>query len=220
MEQKKPTKAQIENRIKNAVLHIDKTKDTKSIYFSDKGLRLVVNEDFAIVETGYHRHVFSRITSSGVSRPYLYVEQFIDIALNNDCKVKDAKGNDAYSYTKLFEVTKDKETEYNILWYADKWMFNIFQPLYSIGESEAELFLVYESYLHAIARNALILGEHKEKMTNKQFIDGVVKNLKDYTENIEERVLFDAKSDGEMIQEEIDALQEQESNEVLLNSKE
>ena len=38
MEQKKPTKAQIENRIKHAIVHVDRTKDTKNVYFDDKGL--------------------------------------------------------------------------------------------------------------------------------------------------------------------------------------
>ena len=46
---KKPTNAQLEKRLKCALLHIDKTKDTKSIYFDDKGLRLTINDDFALI---------------------------------------------------------------------------------------------------------------------------------------------------------------------------
>ena len=58
-EQKKETKAQLERRIKQAVVFVEKDKDTKSVFFSDKGLRLTVTNDTAVVETGYHRHLFT-----------------------------------------------------------------------------------------------------------------------------------------------------------------
>ena len=139
MEQKKQTRAQIERRLERAVLHIDRTKETKEFYFSDKGLRLIVTEDYAIVETGFHKHVFSNLTSSGISRPYLYVKRFIEITEEHLDKITD---NFQYSYTKLFEVLKEEEnrTEYNIATYFDWWCFNCFVPLYSIGESDAEAF--------------------------------------------------------------------------------
>ena len=221
MEQKKPTKAQIENRIKNAIVFVPRTKDTKSIYFNDKGLRLSIDNDYAIVETGFHRHVFNRITSIGESRPYLYVGRFIDITLENDCKVKNADGQEVNSYAKLFDVLKkkgDANKDYNVAWYIDKWLYNIFSSLYSIGESEAEMFSVYEEYLHFVAKNALLLSEKKEPMTNRQFIDGIIKNIQDYTSDLEERVLFEAKTDEQLLQEEADAIHEHEMNESIKES--
>lgn len=216
MEQKKPTKAQIENRIKNAVLHIDNTKETKRVYFEDKGLRLTINDDYAIIETSHHRHVFDRITSLGMSRPYIYIEQFINIANNTDCKVTNANGESVPSYQRLFETLEKNsdQTDYNLCWYVDKWLFNIFQPLYSIGESGAESFLVYESYLHNIARNSLILSEHKEQMTNGEFIDGICKHMSEFTENVRDKVLFEAKTDEEIINEEIDSMREAMNMEI------
>ena len=41
-EQKKMTRGDLERRMNSAVVLIPKTKDTKSIWFDDKGLRLTV----------------------------------------------------------------------------------------------------------------------------------------------------------------------------------
>ena len=216
MEQKKKlTNAQLQKRLDNAILHIDRTKDTQTVFFDDKGLRLTASEDYAIVETGYHRHVFSNFTSSGISRPYLYVRKVIEIALDNASvmTVEKENGNTGFSFAKLLEGLKDKRDEYLILYYCDTYFFNIFQPLYSIGESVASTFLVYFSYICNIARNSIILDEHKEPLTNKQFIEKFCTMVNEFTANMEEQVIFEAKTDNERIEEEINAIQEIENDE-------
>lgn len=217
MEKKKITNGQLQNRLRNAILHIDKTKDTQSVFFDDKGLRLTVNEDFAIISTAFHRHVFGALTSRGESRPYIYTRRFIEIALENDCMVKDENGNVTRSYIKLMEVLKQKENqeEFRIAWYVDLWLNNIFHPLYGIGETEAESFLVYESYLHNIARNKIILSEKVEDITNKQFIERIGQELVEFTKGIDEHVVFPKKTDKERQQEEINALSEVETEKVI-----
>ena len=210
--QKKVTKAQLEKRIANAIVHVDKTKETKSIFFDDKGLRLTINEDYAIIETGYHRHVFNNFTSEGVCRPYLYTKRMIEIANENDCIV-----NEGYSYLRLMKVLKDKQdqSEYNIAAYYDWWLMNIFAPLFSIGETEAECFLVYMDYMHNIARNSIFLDEHKDGLTNKQFIEKWFELIRDFTKGIEERKIFIAKTDEQIMQENIDAIQQDENEKVM-----
>lgn len=217
MEKKKITNGQLQNRLRNAILHIDKTKDTQSVFFDDKGLRLTVNEDFAIIATGFHRHVFNNFTAQGVSRPYLYTKRFIEMALNNDCTIKDERGRITRSYGKLMAILKEKEdkAEFNVAWYIDLWLNNIFHPLYGIGETESESFLVYESYLHNIARNKVIMSEKINDMTNKNFIDEVLKEVKLFTEGMDERTIFKKKTDEEMAQEELAALQEQEADKSM-----
>ena len=216
MEQKKPTNAQLQKRIANALIHIDKTKDTESIFFSDKGLRLTVNEDFAIIATGFHRHVFNNFTNAGISRPYLYTKRVIEIA-NKTATTKRIKDNGGYSFQRLLEVLKAKEdkSEYNIVTYYDWFVFNCFQPLYSIGESEVESFLVYEAYLHNIARQAVLLSEKKEDMTNKQFFDEVIKNMQNFIEGVDERVIFHKMTDEEMAQANIEALTQNEQEQAM-----
>ena len=214
MEQKKPTNAQLQKRIKNAVIFIPRTKETQEIFFSDKGVRLVADADGCVIETNYHRHVYSNITSAGVCRPYLYTKRTIEIATGNLDAIKTERG---YSYQRLLDVLREKEdkSEYNIVVYYEWFLFNIFQPLYGIGETEIESFLVYEDYLHNIARNAILLSEKTEDITNKQFIQKVHESIKHFTEDLEERVLFPKKTDEQMMQEEISAIQEQEQNDAM-----
>lgn len=215
-EVKKPTKGDMERRLRTAIVLVPKDKDYKAVHFDDKGLRLEVTQDFAVITTGFHRHVFNNLTAQGVSRPYLYVKRFIDMALENDCTVKDAKGNVTRSYGKLLAVLKEKEDQkdFQMAWYIDLWLNNIFHPLYGIGETVSESFLVYESYLHNLARNKVILSEKINGMTNKQFIDEVIDNIKKMTDGIDERIVFEAKSDEEKAKEEIDAIQQHQAERV------
>lgn len=217
MNNNKSTKGELERRIKNAVVLVPKTKDTKSIFFDDKILKLTVTDDFAVIETGFHRHVFNQITASGISRPYLYTKRFIEIALENDCAIKDAKGNISRSYAKLMETLKGKEdkTEYNICWFVDLWFMNIFQPLYGIDENESAAFLIYESYLHNIARNQIILSEKEKDITNIDFIKQEHELVNKYIEGMKEAVIFHKLTDEERKEQEIKALQEHEQDNLV-----
>ena len=217
MEQKKtkPTNAQLQRRIANAVVHIDKDKSYQSVYWSDKGLRLETTDEYCVISTGFHRHIFNAFNSAqGVSRPYLYTKRVIEIANEN---LKDIEVDGGYSFQKLLEVLKAKEdkSEYNIVTYVSWWLEIIFAPLYSIDESEAGSFLVYEAYLHHIARQAVLLSEKKEDMTNKQFFDEVIKNMQNFIEGVDERVIFHEMTDEEMAQANISAIQEQEQEQAM-----
>jgi hypothetical protein len=211
MEQKKETRAQLERRVKQALVFVPKDKDYNSIFFTDKGVRLEVTQDSAVISTYYHRHVFSNITSQGLSRPWLYTKRVIEIALANLNVESD------YSYQHLLDTLKAKEdqSEYNICVYYDWFLFNIFQPLYGIAEDTLSSFLVYEDYIHNIARNTILLAEKTEDITNKGFIDKVVEQIKSFTENLTEDVIIKKKSDDEMLQEEISAIQEQEQEQAM-----
>lgn len=203
MEQKKETNAQLKRRINNALVLVERTKESKEIYFDDKGLRLMYNEDYAVVGTGFHSHVFERVTPSGISKPYVFVKNFVDTAFENDCTVTDENNNKlGYSYAKLMQTMKDKkddENAYNICWFTDLWFFNIFQPLYTIDETFVSTTLVYEQYVHNIACNSILLAEHKEDMTNKQYIQRVLDAVKEYTSNINDEILFHAMTDEQFV---------------------
>lgn len=217
MEKKALTRKAMERRMRNAVVLVPRDKDYKCAYFEDKGLRLEITEDFAVISTNYHQHVFRNITATGVSRPYIYTQRFIEIASTVDCTIKDAKGHVHYSYSKLMRELKSKEdkSDYNLCWYYDLWLNNIFHPLYGIGESVAESFLVYEQYLHTLARNQVILSEKAMGMSNLQFVDQVLDLVKKFTEGMEERTIFEKQTDEERTKEELDALQEIQQEQIL-----
>lgn len=213
----KPTITQLENRIKRAVIMVDKTKDDKEVYFDDKGVRLFANDEYAIVSTLSHSHVFHKVTTSGVSRPWLYIQRVIEIALANDCAVKDSRDNWTRSFSRLMDTLKEKEdkTEYNTCWYVNIYLFNIFAPLYEIDETATSAFLTYETYLHNIARNSFLLDEHTKDVTNKEFVDKVLELERSYMEEMESAVLLKAKSDEERIKEEIAAMSESQLEQDL-----
>lgn len=217
--QNRTSKAQIERRINKAILHIDRTSDTREIYFSDKGLRLIANSDFCIIETNFHRHVFNSILPSGRNMTWVYVNLLLDYANEYDCIAQDENGRGYYSYTLLLDTLKKKdETKYNIAWFLDLYFYNIFQPLYSLGDTEAEAFLVYESYMHNVARNHVIFSEHKEDVTSKSFVEEVTKELKRYLEGVDDKVIFPKLTDEERSKRAMDAMKENETEEILSNN--
>ena len=224
MEQKKksPTKGQLEMRIKNALVFIPRDKDYSGIHFVDKGLRIEVTQDHCVISTGFHRHVFDAITSSGVSRPWIYTKRVIEIATEKTTldaiTIKDKKGNVVgYSFQKLLDVLGGKEdkSEYNIVTYYEWWCRVIFDGLYSISEDAVGSFLVYFKYLGIIATNAILLEEHKEDMTNKQFVENFIKNIKDFTADMNEHVLFHKKTDEEVMKESIEAMAATEQEQMM-----
>lgn len=218
----KPTRAELERRIKNAIVFVPKTKDTDEIYFADKGLRLIVTQDHTIIETGFHRHVFDNITSSGMSRAYIYVRRFIEIAKENDCTYKDDNGMTFYSYQKLLndlKVDKAKEQDYLVALYCDMWFYCIFNPLYAINNDQASSFLVYLNYVCDIAKDSLVLDEKTDGMTNKQFLDKFIERVNELTAGMSVEVIFEKKTDEELMQETVGALtdMEQEQRKTLEN---
>lgn len=215
MEQKKKlTNAQLQRRMQTAIVFVPKDKQTVDIYFSDKGLRLTATSDKAIVSFTYSQTVYENWTTSGVSRPYLYTKRVIEIANEH---LEEIKTDNGYSFQHLLDVLKEKEdkAEYNIVTYYDWFIFNLFQPQFGIAEDEVSSFLVYEDYIHNIARNAILLGGRNVDVTNKQFFDMVIERMKEFVGDLEESVLLHKKSDEEVMKENIEAAQEQELNESL-----
>lgn len=217
MEQKKkPSNAQLIKRLNNALLHVDRTRETVEFYFSDKGMRLIANEDYCIISTTFHSHVFNAITTAGLGKPYLYTRRVIEIALahKDDC----LEGSQ-YSFEKLMEVLKNNEeeqNEYNILTLYSWWLYNIFHPLYSIGDSNISAFMVNAAYMFNVAADSILLSEKVVDMTNKQFFDKFIETIRDYmSEDVKEMVIFPKKTDEERNKEEIEALQEMENEEII-----
>ena len=213
MEKKKDSRAQLEKKIGNSLLFIEKTKDTKTVFFKDKMLTISITNDFALIETSFHRHVFSAITGNGYSRPYLYASAFVDIVKEKN--IKDEEGN--YKYADLMDSLKNDEDKKNmqICWLFDLYLFNIFMPLYSIGESEFECFSVYEQYLHNIAKSSISLSERNEDITNKQYIEKVCSLLKDFTKDIVESVVLEKLTDEDIKEREMEAIKEQEKTDYI-----
>ena len=214
MESKKETRDQLERRIKNALVFVPKDKETISVYFGDKGLRLEATSDKVVISTMFHKHVFDNITTAGYSRPYLYTKRVIEIANENLEAIKTDAG---YSFQTLLEVLKAKEdqAEYNICVFFSWYCQIIFNPLYSIGEDDVSSFLVFFKYCCVLAQNHIILDEHKEDFTTKQFLERFKELITEFMEGNEERVLFHALSDEERMKQEMEAMQANANDELM-----
>ena len=214
MEQKKETRATIERKIKNAVVFVPKDKGTASLFFSDKGVRLTVTSDTAVVAFGFSQTVYNNFTAAGISRPYLYTKRVIEIANEH---LKDIEADGGYSYQRLLDVLNEKEdkSEYNIVTYFSWFLQNLFSPQFGIAEDEVSSFLVYEDYIHNIAKNSVLLSEHKEDVTNKQFIESVIANIREFTDGLEESVLLHKKTDDELMKENIESAASFESENAM-----
>lgn len=213
MEEKrtKPTNKQLQRRLEKSPLHLDFTKSTQSIFFSDKGVRLTIDDDYAIVAFGYSQTVYQNYTISGVSRPWLYTKRVIEIANEN---LKDIEVDGGYSYQRLLDVLSKKEdkSEYHIVTYFSWFLQNLFSPQFGIAEDEVSSFLVYEDYIHNIAKNSILLDQHNEDMTNKQFLDKMIGILKVFAADMSESVILHKKTDEQIMNENIAAEQEQDMN--------
>lgn len=218
MEKKKETKGQLERKIQNALVFVPKDKEYSWIYFTDKGLRLETTSDSCVISTGFHKHVFDSFTSSGFSRPYLYTKRVIDIA-NENLKAIEVDGG--YSFQKLLEVLKAKEdkTEYNIVTLVDWWIYNCFQPLFSLDTGDSSAFFLYETYMHNMARNAVLLSEKTEDMTALNFLKEVSKNEKEFHKELQDFVLFPKKTDEELMKENIEAASLEAENAMIQEIK-
>lgn len=211
---KKPTNAQLQRRLEKSPLHLDRTKNTVSVFFSDKGLRLTADdlEGYALIATGSHTHCFQMVTPSGYSRPWMYTKRIIEIALENDCKTEDG-----YSYAKLLETLKAKEdkAEFNVATYYQWWASVIFDGLYSLSEDEFGSWLVYFKYLQIIATNSIILEERNADVTNKQFVEKFVGLMKEFTDGVDERVLLPKLTDEEFAKQQMEAMAQDEQEQAM-----
>lgn len=210
MEKKKPTNLELTKRLERAIIHLDRTKSTKDVYFDDKALRLVVDEDegYAIVSTLAHKHVFNIATNSGMSMPFIYINRFIEIASDNDCMVKYKDGTFGKSYYKLYETLKAKEDdfEYNIFLYFDWWLNNIEAPLYEIHNDVKQQFYVYERYMHTLARNEVLRKGHEEDVTTNDYVKMVCDKELEFMKDFKPIVLLKKKTKEELAKEESEAM--------------
>lgn len=220
-EEKKPTSAQLERRLKNAIIHMDKTKDTKEVYFDDRGMRVVVNEDMAFISNSVYTTVFNRIYTNGETNHYLCLKNLVELAEKYQDKiiVKDDKGNTYRSYGLLNKVVEEKKDEGRTwLFIMDKWLYNYETNITLAPRADFDnvtFFVTYEKFIHSICCNKIIGGEHKEAMSNKEYLRAIANELLAIAENEKEQPMFVPLSDEEREKREMEAIKEIENEKIL-----
>ena len=127
MEQKKATRGELEKRIKNAQLIVDKGKNYKAFYFADRGIGIYICQDYIVSTTNFHQHVWNRIDAMGYNTTCLMLESLVDIANTHSEEIQDKneKGEIYYSLDKLKLVETLTETEKIIIQMTEKWLYVI-----------------------------------------------------------------------------------------------
>ena len=108
--EKKPTNAQLQRRIDNAIIHMERTKDTREVYFDDRNIRVIVNEDMALLSNGVYSTTFQRYFFGGESNQYACLALLVDCATKYEPKIitQDKKGNKFRSFALLSKVMQEK----------------------------------------------------------------------------------------------------------------
>lgn len=169
MEQpKKKSKAQLENEIASAIVFVPK-KGAKTLRLDDRGITFTVTDDYTVVSTNYHRHVFSNYNSEGVVYIPYFVGAFIEIfeRYKTFGRLKDDKGNViGFSFQKFMQETEGMLTrnEEVIIRRVDSWSLLISEPLYSLAPSDISELNRNIMFLSYLAKNGLLLAGHKDDL--------------------------------------------------------
>lgn len=146
MEQKKATRAQLQKKIDNAQIFIEKSQ--KSIYFGDIGTGIYICKDDVIVRTNFHSHIWRKITNSNFSFPCMFLEQLVDIANEHikDIEDKNPKGEIYYSFGKLKSINTLTEEEHEIVIRVYMFLYSINSTIFSIGYDDISCSLLLINY--------------------------------------------------------------------------
>ena len=215
MEQvKKVTKGQLEKRLNNAILHIDKTKDTKEVYFSDRGIRIVISDERATISQGGFSLVFDEYVAGGASRNYVVLSAIVDMAHKYDCIAKDKDGNKYYSFWKLSEVIPQsneatKDVDKDIITKFTVWYEQIITTMFLIHERADFTYLLGAKYALSTIASGVVTKPYDKDMTNKDLMNEIIKCMQEYNDNTkEEFVVIKKESEEEHKQEVAKAMEE------------
>lgn len=214
-QEKKPTNGQLQKRISNAVIHVDRTKDTKEVYFEDRGIRIVVSDGRAIISQLSFTMVFDEIVAGGYSRIYATLSHVVDVAHKYDCMVVDNKGNKTgYSFWKLRdEINKSNKEGHEI----DAAIVTKFHIWFSLHQSSMFLLSERPDFTFAMgaqyALNAIISGAiskpYDKDMTNKDLFKVISDEFNTFRENYkEEDIVLRKETDEERKQAIAKAMEE------------
>lgn len=152
MEQKKATRAQLEKRIDNALLIVDKGKEFKSIYLGDIGIGVYITKDYAIMTSNFHQHIWNKFNRQGYNKPYIYLDQFVNLANEHINEIGDKNIEDElfYSMRKLIAISTLSESEKILIGMVYRFIYVANSGIYAIGNENIEntnLLLQYSCWL-------------------------------------------------------------------------
>ena len=218
---KKPTNAQLQRRIDTAIIHMERTKDTKEIFFDDRNIRVVVNEDMALLSNGIYSTTFQRYFFGGESNQYACLSLLVDCAKKYETKIitQDKKGNKFRSFALLSKVMQEENDNDHTWILVLSWYIYVFEANIALAPREdftnAVFYNLYEKFAHSAASLEQYSKEHKDGMTNKEYFKAIADKLIEIADDMNEDKMFEPMSDEEMAKKEMEALQRDEEEKIL-----
>lgn len=218
---KKPTNAQLQRRIDTAIIHMERTKDTKEVFFDDRNIRVVVNENMALLSNGVYCTTFQRYFFGGESNQYACLALLVECANKYDDKIitQDKKGNKFRSFSLLSKVMQE-ENDKDYTWILVlSWYIYIFEANIALAPREdftnAVFYNLYEKYAHSAVSLEQYMKEHKDGMTNKEYFKAIADKLLAVANDMNEDKMFEPMSDEERMKKELEALQNDADEKVM-----
>ena len=222
MEQKKKlTNAQLQKRISRAIVHIDRTKDTKEVFFDDRGIRIVISDERAIISQLSFMMTFNEIVSGGYSRNYMVLNRIVEMVDEYDCVVVNEKGEKSVSFWKLYDSVKNSTKEWHE---ADNGIITKFIIWFGVMQSSMFMLSERTDFTFALgtqyAMNSIISGSiskfYEKDMTNKELLSEIAKEFDAYRNGVEEEfVVMKKESEEDRKQAIADAIQQNEQEQAM-----
>lgn len=177
---KKPSKAQLESKIENAILLVEKGKEFKAFRFSDMGISIKICQDYTMLESNFHRNVWNNITSNGYSNVYVLLNEVVSIAtqLKDDIAVKNDKDEIEYHFGKLKDLDYIPQADKNILNLFEKWVYLLNDSPFMIGSEKINILSIVSSYIIWLSKNQILYSERNEDLTINKFYNELIKNIR------------------------------------------
>ena len=219
MQEKKLTNAQLQKRLKNAVLHIDKTKAYRAVMFADRNLKIEIEDDVAIISRLSYSLCFNKVVASGYSRVYMILANVVDMVKRYDCIKENDKVGKFTSYWKLWDAVREKEAEQGdlgVLTIFSVWFDVLQSTLFLCPEKADETFALNTIYVLNTYVHGVLAKPYDKDMTNKELMIEIANEVNEYIAQMgDEYLVLHKETKEEQEQAVADALAEEQVEQAL-----
>ena len=219
MQEKKLTNAQLQKRLKNAVLHIDKTKAYRAVMFADRNLKIEIEDDVAIISRLSYSLCFNKVVASGYSRVYMILANVVDMVKRYDCIKENDKVGKFTSYWKLWDAVREKEAEQGdlgVLTIFSVWFDVLQSTLFLCPEKADETFALNTIYVLNTYVHGVLAKPYDKDMTNKELMIEIANEVNEYIAQMGDGYLVLHKETKEEQEQAVaDALAEEQVEQAL-----
>ena len=219
MQEKKLTNAQLQKRLKNAVLHIDKTKAYRAVMFADRNLKIEIEDDVAIISRLSYSLCFNKVVAGGYSRVYMILANVVDMVKRYDCIKENDKVGKFTSYWKLWDAVREKEAEQGdlgVLTIFSVWFDVLQSTLFLCPEKADETFALNTIYVLNTYVHGVLAKPYDKDMTNKELMIEIANEVNEYIAQMgDEYLVLHKETKEEQEQAVADALAEEQVEQAL-----